>query len=391
MFGPNGLVVENGSNGEPAAAAAVVVQPDGKTVAAGEVPTVNGVETVGLIRVLGPTVSVSNAPTVSVPPAGSPTFQQGTLNFLITLTEPLPLTACPMLSAVGPGTVMASPSTCPAPTMVGIASRGTSGAVVVTINMAGVPPGSSIGEQVTAISGNGLTAAVSTASGTVKRVFNALPGAANEISIGANSATWIIGTSSVPGGHGIYHWTGSGWSIVSGGAVNIAVDPAGNPWLINSLHQIFHRNGNGWALQPGAANDISVGANGAVWVIGTNAVGGGFAIYHWTGSGWSVVSGGGVSIAVDPAGNPWLINLRHQIFHRSGNAWVLQPGAASDISAGANGAAWIIGTKSVPGGDSIYYFSGGTWVGVPGGAVRVAVDPTGEPWLINASHTIFES
>jgi hypothetical protein len=69
--------------------------------------------------------------------------------------------------------------------------------------------------------------------------FSMLPGAATDIAVGANGSPWLVGTNTVPGGHPIYHWTGSSWAAVSGGAVTIATGPDGTPWIINSAHQIY--------------------------------------------------------------------------------------------------------------------------------------------------------
>jgi Tectonin domain len=144
--------------------------------------------------------------------------------------------------------------------------------------------------------------------------FTPRPGGATDIAVGANGAVWVVGTKPVNGGFGIYHWNGSTWAQVQGGAVKIAVGPGGNPWVANSAHRIYHWNGQTWVLYPGGATDIAVGANGAVWVVGTKPVNGGFGIYEWNGSAWAQVQGGAVAIAVAPNGSPWVANLAHLIF-----------------------------------------------------------------------------
>jgi hypothetical protein len=126
---------------------------------------------------------------------------------------------------------------------------------------------------------------------------------------------WVVGTNRTVGGFGIWRWTSSGWAPVPGGAIRIAVDPAGRPWVVNSVHQIYGWTGAGWMLWPGSANDVGVGANGSVWVVGTNSAIGGFGVWHWTPTGWvPLPSAGAVRIAVDPAGGPWVVSSTHQIF-----------------------------------------------------------------------------
>jgi subtilase family serine protease len=217
-----------------------------------------------------------------------------------------------------------------------------------------------------------------------------LAGFASDISVGASGQVWVIGTGPRSGGYGIYRWTGSGWAAVPGGAVTIAVDPQGDPWVLNSNHQIYHWNGHGFAVYPGSAYDISVGADGQVWVIGTGPRSGGYGIYRWTGSGWAVVPGAAVTIGVDPKGEPWVLNSSHQIYHWTGSGFSVYPGAATDIAVGANGEVWVIGTGPRTGGYGIYWWTGRGWSVVPGGAVTVAVDPRGNPWVINTNHEIYE-
>ena len=139
-----------------------------------------------------------------------------------------------------------------------------------------------------------------TASLTVAPRFTLRPGLATAISVGRNGSVWVLGSSLVGGNYGIYHWNGNGWTQVPGGAARIGVDPAGNPWIVNSAHHICHWNGKGWTIYPGAATDIAVGANGSLWVLGASPVGGNYGIYHWNGNGWTQVPGGAVRIAVDP-------------------------------------------------------------------------------------------
>jgi chitinase len=144
--------------------------------------------------------------------------------------------------------------------------------------------------------------------------FNTGPGAATDISVGANGSVWVIGTNVLPGGYGIYKWNGTGWTKASGAAVKIAVDQRGNPWVINSSHHIYHWSGTTWIPMSGAATDISVGANGSVWAIGTNVLPGGYGIYKWNGTGWTKASGAAVNIAVNPHGIPWIIDPGHHIY-----------------------------------------------------------------------------
>ncbi len=229
-----------------------------------------------------------------------------------------------------------------------------------------------------------VASAATTASG-----FSLRSGGAADVGVGANRSVWVIGTNSLPGGFGIYHWNGSGWGRVPGEATMITVGPHGDALVANSSGRIYHWNGGGWGLLPGGATDVGVGANGSVWVIGTNAMPGGFGIYHWTGSGWVREPGAGRRIAVGPHGDPWVVNSSGRIYHWNGRGWTLLPGRATDVGVGANGSAWVIGTNPVSGGRGIYRWTGTGWLRVAGGGVRIAVDPGGKPWLVNSSHRIY--
>jgi hypothetical protein len=219
--------------------------------------------------------------------------------------------------------------------------------------------------------------------------FVARPGTATDISVGANGSVWAVGTASVAGGHPIYRWNGSKWVTVAGGAVAIAVDQHGNPWIVNSSHKISHWSATKWIAVSGTATSIAVGANGSVWAVGTANVSGGHPVYRWNGSKWVTVADGAVAIAVDQHGNPWIVNSSHKISHWSGSKWVAVTGTATDISVGANGTVWDVGADTVPGGYSVYERIGSGWTKSSGTAVKIAVDQHGNPWIVNSSHQIF--
>ena len=197
---------------------------------------------------------------------------------------------------------------------------------------------------------------------------------AQDIGVGADGSTWIVGTSPVYGGYIIYRWTANGYVRVDGGAVRIDVDANGRAWVVNSMNDIYRWLGDHWKRMPGKAVDIGIGANGSVFIIGTNRTAGGYGIYHWNGSSWNPIPGAAVRIDVDASGNPWVVNDAGVISRWNGSGWNQLPGQATDISVGRNNA-WVIGTGSVPGGHDIYKWNNQTqnWEQVPGGAVAISV------------------
>jgi len=215
-----------------------------------------------------------------------------------------------------------------------------------------------------------------------------MSGAARDVGVGANGTVWVIGTNQVPGGYGIYRWTGSGWTNIPGGAERIAVDPSGNAWVVNNTQNIFRFDGTKWVQVSGSARDVGVGANGTVWVIGNNAEGGGYGIYRSTdqGASWTKVPGSALRISVDPQGNAWVVNSSNNIFRFNGSSWVQLPGAATDVGVGPDGSAWVIGTDS-----GIYRWEGSNWARKTGGAAQIAAGRNGVVWVVNQGNQIYQA
>ena len=142
-------------------------------------------------------------------------------------------------------------------------------------------------------------------TGDGKGTWNALPGCARDVGVGANDRIWIVGCNAVPGGYTPYYWNGY-WQNIPGGITRISVKPNGAPVATNSDDAIFDWNGSFWQALDGRAKDISAGADGSLWVIGNDQQHGGYGIHKRVGSTWQPVDGGATKIAVDPQGKPWL-------------------------------------------------------------------------------------
>ena len=55
----------------------------------------------------------------------------------------------------------------------------------------------------------------------------------------------------------------------SKGCKRIAVDPQGNPWIVDFSGNIFRAVNGSFQQMPRLARDIGIGGNGAAWVIGS--------------------------------------------------------------------------------------------------------------------------
>jgi hypothetical protein len=226
-----------------------------------------------------------------------------------------------------------------------------------------------------------------------------LPGKATDIGVGSDGTIHITGTGneSPTGGYAIYKWVNTEWKKIPGAAVRIAVDPQGDPWVVNKSNLIFRRIGETWPWQqlPGTATDIGIGAEGSVYITSTTNVSetGGYSILKWTGSNWNEIPGAAVRIAVDPQGDPWVVNKSNLIFRRIGETWPWQqlPGTATDIGIGADGTVYIVGATSVSesGGYGIFKWTGASWEQLPGAAINISVDPSGKPYFVDKSGNIF--
>ena len=239
------------------------------------------------------------------------------------------------------------------------------------------------------------TAAIAAAFG-LGHSWNQLPGSANDlaVSVGANGSVWVIGTTTTTGGYHIWHWTGSSWQSEPGGGVRIAVDPNGNPWVINSSQQIYHWVSGSWQLQPGSAYDIGVGANGTVDMVSTTPKNNGYQVMQWTGSAWATTNtgcGGGTRIAVDSSGSALLVNSVNEMWIQSGNCnYTRISTSANDVGGGADGSVWIVTNNPVGGGYALGLWEGGTtWQSPDGAGTNISVAPNGAPWVTNNLNEIF--
>lgn len=146
-------------------------------------------------------------------------------------------------------------------------------------------------------------------------------GCAKDIGAGSDNGIWIIGCEPSANGLGneIFYWNNPGWNKFSGGAIRIAVEPTGHPWVItsNSTNNIFERNGSSWQGIGGCARDIGVGSDENVWVIGCKKVSDGvnYEIWRWNGQQWNKSNGGGISISVSPNGTPWVIDAENKSWY----------------------------------------------------------------------------
>lgn len=143
----------------------------------------------------------------------------------------------------------------------------------------------------------------------------------NDVAAGGDGSVWYI--TGRPGTAGSTVRLGGGAAQINGslpGGKRIAVDPQGNPWIVDFNGNIFHLVNGSFQQQPGLARDIGVGGNGAVWIIGTNSRNGSFQVWSWTGSSWVADPGSGQEIDVSANGEPVVNGSDGKVWIKDGGA-----------------------------------------------------------------------
>ena len=149
---------------------------------------------------------------------------------------------------------------------------------------------------------------------------------------------------------------------MEGSAVEIAIDPQGNAWMIDINEDIYKYEKEGKALKQieGKAKDIAVGGDGKVWIVGTNEEHGGYGIYKLRDNqeGWDRQHRmSALRIAAGEDGTVWCVN-KHNDIHLWGrhphhwHHWCWQHkhqmGKAYDIAVGNDGEIIVLGTEEEP-------------------------------------------
>ncbi|NIJ55512.1 M57 family metalloprotease [Dyadobacter arcticus] len=210
------------------------------------------------------------------------------------------------------------------------------------------------------------------------------PGSATDFAVSANGRNgYAIGQDAMPGGYGIYKWSGSSWDRLPGAAAKVAVTPEGVPWVVNTSGTIYRFNGSLWEQYPGYAKDIAVGGDGSVYIVGGAAIFGGYGIYRWNGSTWLKLPGAGLRVSVGLPGVLWIVDDTGKIFNLTGNNLKEMPGLAHDIGAGADGTVYMLQRTPVYGGYTVYRWSGIYWSKTNGSGISIAVTDKGIPWVVN--------
>jgi hypothetical protein len=133
---------------------------------------------------------------------------------------------------------------------------------------------------------------------------------------------WCIGADARAGGYGVYQRTNSTWTSLNGGAVRVAADKIGRPWVVNDAGDIFMFNpaSRSWEKKPGKATSVHAGAvSGSVWILGVEPIPGGFPIYIWnaTSQNWDPYGTYGAVEMTEAAGVPWIVQTDGSVYSKA--------------------------------------------------------------------------
>ncbi len=212
--------------------------------------------------------------------------------------------------------------------------------------------------------------------------FTIVPGALQEISVGADGSVWGLNSSQQ-----IFTYSSSGWTNIPGTLSQIAVASSTAVWGLNEQGQIYHWDSahSDWINVPGTLAQIVVAADGDVW--GLNAQSN---IYHYNAQIGSFVQVPGqlAHLAVGSAGAVYGINS-------SGAAFWYNPGtgyfqylanpAFTQIAVGSDG--YVVGLNNGIG----YGYEAGSWIAGPTDVsiAQVAVGSGGSIYALDASGNIY--
>jgi hypothetical protein len=209
-----------------------------------------------------------------------------------------------------------------------------------------------------------------------------VPGEASAIAIGANGEVWAVsGSLREPGGYAVYHWNGERFARVPGAAaVRIAVDPFGNPWVVDSFNNLVHWSGGAWQKVRGSAKDVGIGADGSVWTVGIE---GGLYQYR-AGNLEKRFPGNFVRVAVDSSGEPWPIDGTMTLMKRSDSGWQPLRPATMSVALGPS-SMWVLDNS----GATWRLDANGNWLHRRGRFKEIAVGPDGMPWTVTLDNRVF--
>lgn len=208
--------------------------------------------------------------------------------------------------------------------------------------------------------------------------WNAVPGAAADISIDAEGAVYAAGRDEA-----LWLWRdeAGNWAPIPGRGLRIAALPGKRLWAVQKDGSVMHYDGRRWVDMAAKALDVAVAADGAAYIARSDG-----RLARWNGKTWTDIPGKGVRLAVHPDGSIWTVLADGAIVRNEGSEAQTLPGRARDLSISTDGAVWIASAEGW-----MQRWNGADW-DEPDRRVTdatvIALTPGGIPWAATASGAI---
>jgi tectonin-like protein len=215
-------------------------------------------------------------------------------------------------------------------------------------------------------------------------IFTRVKGKSTRLRIGADGSIFSLSS-----GGSFQRWNNktNKFRDFPGAVIRFAIDPNGNPWVINSKREIFRHTGKDWKNVSGSAVDISIGSDGKVIISGPNE-----KLYKLNDrqTAFKPIYGKGYYIALHPNGEIWSIRKNGKIDRCDAEKCTRLKKTGADISIGPDGSVFMADTSN-----KLYRYDDkkDDWVRVETSrsVKTVGVGPQGRPWIADVNSDVYSS
>jgi hypothetical protein len=226
-------------------------------------------------------------------------------------------------------------------------------------------------------------------------------GSALLVAVAANGDVWSIGVQpdpSPPGRHGVAYSVakreaGDWLRVESPGAVDLALEPTGVPWIVNNQGELLRGSDATrtptWTTVPApCALQLAIGTSGDRWMVDCDG-----RVLKWQTGAWQDGSAPLTvkRLAVAPSGIPWIVDVVDRVYERASNdpaqhGWIYRVGTGGqDVTVAPDGRVFILGDFIKSTGYLAKYLSRDeAWVPLDEsiGGLQIAAGPQ-DVWLVD--------
>jgi len=208
--------------------------------------------------------------------------------------------------------------------------------------------------------------------------WNAVPGAAADISIDAEGAVYAAGRDEA-----LWLWRddAGNWAPIPGRGLRIAALPDKRLWVVRKDGGVMHYDGRRWLDMGAKALDVAVSADGTAYIARSDG-----RLARWNGKIWTDIPGKGTRLAVHPDGSVWTVLDDGVIVRNEGSQAQTMPGRARDLAISTDGEIWMASSEG-----DMRRWTGADWDEPDRrmtDAAVIALSPGGIPWAATTSGAI---